>query len=259
MKKIIAISVLALLGFTGAYKANAQLHNMGLQMSMIWPKGNDYGKNFNSLYGGLFYEYRFQGKDEDVNELMDHFGLEFGINYTEFIFKKSNYDLTNVANINLYKPFFEEISNVNPPRVYTRYAKSSNKGVNFYAAPKAYLTIYPDLVEMYLMGKVGYQYLKGKGTLESKIPDVSLTSSVSSSQLYFGAFLGFEVKLGTVSVGTNFGFDNNTPQTIMNEQKFSNPFDNGNIKPLVPFKTNDKIWGNLVLEFKVKAQLNGKD
>ena len=92
MKKIIAISVLALLGFTGAYKANAQLHNMGLQMSMVWPKGNDVAKSgFNSLYGGLFYEYRFTGVDIDKNELRDHFGLEFGLNYTEFI-KKGNVD-----------------------------------------------------------------------------------------------------------------------------------------------------------------------
>lgn len=253
MKKIIAISVLALLGFTGAYKANAQLHNMGLQMSMIWPKGNDYGKNFNSLYGGLFYEYRFQGKDEDVNELMDHFGLEFGINYTEFIFK-NNWDLQkfgeNNSSITDYVNFF----GTNRP-----YTKHSNKGVNFYAAPKVYVTIYPELVEMYLMGKVGYQYLNTSGTMTA---NNALTpwkaQGGTNNKIFVGAAVGFEVKLGTVSVGTNLGFDNNSPSSIMKKEVYKQSGVNTPLE-IYPFKKMDKMWGNLVLEFKVKAQLNGKD
>jgi hypothetical protein len=251
MKKIIAISVLALLGFTGAYKANAQLHNMGLQMSMIWPKGNDYGKSFNSLYGGLFYEYRFQGKDEDVNELMDHFGLEFGINYTEFIFK-NNWD----------KSFGETSSNLDYISFFGTnkpFTKHSNKGVNFYAAPKVYVTIYPELVEMYLMGKVGYQYLNSSGSItpnNGAAPWAAVGGT--NNKLFVGAAVGFEVKLGTVSVGTNLGFDNNSPSSIMKNEVYKQSGVNTPLE-IYPFKKMDKMWGNLVLEFKVKAQLNGKD
>lgn len=253
MKKIIAISVLALLGFTGAYKANAQLHNMGLQMSMIWPKGNDYGKSFNSLYGGLFYEYRFQGKDEDVNELMDHFGLEFGINYTEFIFK-NNWDLQKFGESSLSISNYSDFFGVNNP-----YIKHSNKGVNFYASPKVYVTIYPELVEMYLMGKVGYQYLNSSGSITPSNGTAHWKADGgTSNKIFMGAAVGFEVKLGTVSVGTNLGFDNNSPSSIMKNEVYKQPGVTAPVE-IYPFKKMDKMWGNLVLEFKVKAQLNGKD
>ena len=97
MKRLLLLSLVGIVGLLGAGKANAQLHNMGLQMSMVNPKGSDAAKRgFNSLYGGLFYEYRFTGADIDKNELRDHFGLEFGLNYTEFI-KKGNWDLSKYA------------------------------------------------------------------------------------------------------------------------------------------------------------------
>ena len=258
MKKLLAISCLGLFGLVGAYKANAQLHNMGLQMSMVWPKGGGYTKDFNSLYGGLFYEYRFQGADEDVNEAIDHFGLEFGLQYTEFIFKKSNFDLTNVSGINNFSGFFNYVPNpTNPSSSYiiSNQVKSSNKGANFYIAPKYYVTIYPDLVEMYISGRVGFQYLHGSGSLGT-VSNVNITTSNNHSNFYYGGSLGVEVKLGTVFVGTNFGVDSNSPQKIMNKQEFFVPNGTSSIKA---FTSMDKIWGNLVLEFKVKALLNAKD
>lgn len=250
MKKFFTILVLTAFGLAGVYKANAQYHNMGVQMDMVWPKGGGNTKAFNSLYGGFFYEYRFRGADVDVAELKDHFGIEFGINYTEFLFKK-NWDLmkfgANNSSITSYVPLFGS----NSP--YVRY---NNKGANLYVAPKFYVTVYPELVEMYLMGKVGYQYLNSSGKISSSTSNVSWsTESSNSNKMFLGAFVGFEVKLGTVFVGTNFGFDTNAPYKVMKNATFKQPGVNSPVE-IYPFKNMDKMWGNLVLEFKVKALLN---
>ncbi|WP_320053914.1 hypothetical protein [uncultured Acetobacteroides sp.] len=247
MKRLLLFSLVGIVGMLGAGKAHAQLHNMGLQMSIVNPKGDANNKGgFNSLYGGLFYEYRFTGVDVDKNELRDHFGLEFGLNYTEFI--KKGTESVPSSNQAFYT-YFTEING----RPYAS-VKSNNKGVNFYAAPKYYVTVYPELVELYVMGKVGLQYLNGDNTASAK-----LSKTVSATNLFYGASLGLEVKLGTVFVGVNYGFDTNSPEKIM--KKVGYDFPNaapGVIPQYKPFNNYD-LWGNTVLEFKIKALLNAKD
>ena len=241
MKRILVLSLIGIVGLLGAGKAHAQLHNMGLQMSMVWPKGNDMAKSgFNSLYGGLLYEYRFTGADIDKNELRDHFGLEFGLNYTEFI-KKGNIDILKSTD-----PFYYYASG--------QTFRSGNKGVNFYTAPKFYVTVYPELVELYVMGKVGLQYLNGSNTVGSQ-----LSKTVSATNLFVGAAVGFELKLGTVFVGANFGYDTNGPKKVMEKVGFDLPnAQPGVIPQFKPFQNNNP-WGNAVLEFKIKALLNAQD
>lgn len=243
MKRILVLSFVGILGLIGAGKASAQLHNMGLQMSIVHPKGNDNDKTgFNSLYGGLFYEYRFTGIDIDKNELRDHFGVEFGINYTEFI-KKGNVPVG--AEYPAFQTYFPN-SQAN--------VRSGNKGVNFYTAPKYYVTLYPELVEMYVMGKVGVQYLKGTNTAGEQF-----NKSVSGTNFYYGASVGFEVKLGTVFVGMNYGVDTNSPEKIMKKVGYDLPnAAPGVVPPYKPF-ANYNLWGNTVLEFKIKALLNSQD
>lgn len=239
MKRILAISFLGIIGLLGASTANAQLHNMGLQLSKVWPKG-DNSRGFNSLYGGIFYEYRFAGEDIDKNELRDHFGLEFGLNYTEFI-RKGNVIATTVPDA--FKPY-----------AFGQGFRSSNKGVNFYTAPKFYVTLYPELIELYVMGKVGMQYLSGSNSIGDQ-----LKKNVNATSIFAGAAVGFELKLGTVFIGTNFGFDTNGAQKAMEKAKFDLPnAAPGIIPPYEPFKSNNP-WGNMVFEFKIKALLNSKE
>ena len=251
MKRLLLLSLVGIVGLLGAGKANAQLHNMGLQMSMVNPKGAESAKGgFNSLYGGLFYEYRFTGADIDKNELRDHFGLEFGLNYTEFI-KKGNWDLSKYATG--YDPSYYSFFNTNSP-----YTRSSNKGVNFYGAPKYYVTIYPELVELYVMGKVGLQYLSSSGSISALSGNSWKASSSSNTNFFVGAALGFEVKLGTVFLGLNYGFDTNSPKKAMEKQSYTPPIQGTPIK-VKPYGNMDKLWGNGVLEFKIKALLNAQD
>ena len=252
MKRLFLFSLVGIVGLLGAGKANAQLHNMGLQMSMVWPKGNDVAKSgFNSLYGGLFYEYRFTGVDIDKNELRDHFGLEFGLNYTEFI-KKGNVDPSIVpAAFTLYAT---EQSPMPPYSAIGKSYRSGNKGVNFYTAPKFYVTVYPELVELYVMGKVGLQYLNGSNSVGDQ-----LKKDVNATNLFVGAAVGFELKLGTVFVGANFGYDTNGAKKAMEKVSFSHPSATEYFNPqFKPFQNNNP-WGNAVLEFKIKALLNSKD
>jgi len=251
MKRILVLSFVGILGLIGAGKASAQLHNMGLQMSIVHPKGNDIAKSgFNSLYGGFFYEYRFTGVDIDKNELRDHFGVEFGVNYTEFI-KNSSWDLSKYAAG--YDPSYVSMFNSNSP-----YVRSRNKGVNFYTAPKYYFTLYPELVEMYVMGKAGVQYLKSSGSIEAQNGNSWTAESSSNTNFFYGAALGFEVKLGTVFVGMNYGFDTNSPQKTMEKQSFTPPIPGTAIR-VKAFENMNNIWGNTVLEFKIKALLNSQD
>jgi hypothetical protein len=252
MKRILSITILAMFGLVGAFKANAQLHNMGLQMDMVWPKGGGNTKDFNSLYGGFFYEYRFTGKDIDVKELRDHFGLEFGLNYTEFIYK-SNLNLANTAESNFPNLNYSAIfGNSNP------YTKANNKGLNFYLSPKYYMEVYPDLVEFYIAGKVGLQYLNTGGSINGSNNIEYSAKSGSKFTPFLGASMGFEVKLGTVFVGTNFGFDTNSPSRAMKNMTYNQPNVSQPIS-ISPFKKMDQSWGNLVLEFKVKALLNSRE
>lgn len=251
MKRLLLFSLVGIVGLLGAGKAHAQLHNMGLQMSIVNPKGNDDAKKgFNSLYGGLFYEYRFTGADVDKNELRDHFGVEFGLNYTEFI-KKGNWDLSKYATG--YDLSYYSFFNTNSP-----YIRSSNKGVNFYGAPKYYITVYPELVELYVMGKIGLQYLNSSGTISALGNNSWKASNSNNTNLFFGAALGFEVKLGTVFVGANFGFDTNSPKKAMEKQSYVPPIQGTPIK-VNSFGNMGSLWGNSVLEFKIKALLNAKD
>ena len=241
MKRLLLFSLVGIVGLLGAGKAHAQLHNMGLQMSIVNPKGNDDAKKgFNSLYGGLFYEYRFTGADVDKNELRDHFGVEFGLNYTEFI-KKGTMNVEGIG------------SNTS--------VRSSNKGANLYVAPKYYMTIYPDLVELYAMGKAGFQYLNCSGSIAPSNNYNNISSSAlskNSATFFVGASLGLEVKLGTVFVGANFGFDTNSIQRVIKDQEYKNPLFPGNAN-VKPFANLGNLWGNTVLEFKIKALLNAKD
>jgi hypothetical protein len=251
MKRFLVLSLVGIIGLLGAGKASAQLHNMGLELSKVWPKGSDDAKSgFNSLYGGLFYEYRFTGTDVDKNELRDHFGLEFGLNYTEFI-KKGNWDLSKHATG--YDPSFYSFFNTNTP-----YIRSSNKGFNFYGAPKYYITVYPELVELYVMGKVGLQYLNSSGSISALGNNSWKASNSNNTNLFLGAALGLEIKLGTVFVGANFGFDTNSPKKAMEKQSYVPPIQGTPIK-INPFGNMGSLWGNSVLEFKIKALLNSKD
>jgi hypothetical protein len=241
MKRLLLFSLVGIVGLLGAGKAHAQLHNMGLQMSIVNPKGDDNNKRgFNSLYGGLFYEYRFTGADIDKNELRDHFGLEFGLNYTEFIKRGT------LGTLNQTDPFAPYASNKN--------FRSSNKGVNFYAAPKFYVTVYPELVELYVMGKAGMQYLNSSNSVGEQ-----LEKTKGATNLFVGASLGFEVKLGTVFVGVNYGFDTNSPATTMKKVAFDHPAAGVGFNPQFKPFSNYDLWGNTVLEFKIKALLNAKD
>jgi hypothetical protein len=245
MKRILVLSFVGILGLIGAGKASAQLHNMGLQMSIVHPKGNDIAKSgFNSLYGGFFYEYRFTGVDIDKNELRDHFGVEFGVNYTEFI-KHGN--LGGFVLTGTPTDAFESFAN-------KKSFRSGNKGVNFYAGPKYYVTLYPELVEMYVMGKVGLQYLSSSNTVGEQ-----LSKTMNSTNFFYGASLGFEVKLGTVFVGVNYGFDTNSPSTTMKKVTFDHPAAGNGFNPQYKPFANDNLWGNTVLEFKIKALLNSQD
>ncbi len=251
MKRLLLLSLVGIVGLLGAGKANAQLHNMGLQMSMVNPKGSDAAKRgFNSLYGGLFYEYRFTGADIDKNELRDHFGLEFGLNYTEFI-KKGNWDLSKYAT-SKYSGFDAFFGN-NSPAI-----RSSNKGVNFYTAPKFYVEVYPELVELYVMGKVGLQYLSSSGSIAALNNQSWKAKSSSNTNFFVGAAVGFELKLGTVFVGANFGFDTNSPKKAMEKQTYTPPIEGSPIT-INPFGKMGNLWGNSVLEFKIKALLNAQD
>jgi hypothetical protein len=250
-RNLLLISAVALLLVLGAGSASAQLHNMGLQISKVWPKGNEASSTgFNSLYGGLFYEYRFTGEDVDKNELRDHFGLEFGINYTEFI-KKGNWNLTKYATN--YDPSYNSFFTSSSP-----YIRSSNKGVNFYAAPKFYVTVYPELVELYVMGKVGMQYLSSSGTISGVNGNSWTASSSNNTSFFAGAALGLEIKLGTVFIGANYGFDTNSPQKVLEKQSYVPPIQGTPIK-INPFGKMENLWGNTVFEFKIKALLNARD
>lgn len=253
MKKILLLSVFGFLCLFSSFNAKAQLHNMGVDMSILWPQGG-FRHDFNSLYGGFFYEYRFQGEDIDVNEFIDHIGLECGIQYTEFLFKNNYWDVRGSSN-------YEVIPRIKESDYLTR-VRSNNKGFNLYLAPKYYFTLYPELLEGYVMGKLGYQYLNGKGTLKpvnalANQPD--LTSSVNSNSIFFGGFVGVEVKLGSVFVGANFGIDSNSAYSVMKKQTFKPEFAAPNITGCDAFKGIDKMKSNLILEFRVKALLNGED
>ena len=251
MKRLLLLSLVGIVGLLGAGKANAQLHNMGLQMSMVNPKGAESAKGgFNSLYGGLFYEYRFTGADIDKNELRDHFGLEFGLNYTEFI-KKGEINPAIVPTP--FIPYATEPLSVSPYIIGKSY-RSSNKGVNFYTAPKFYVEVYPELVELYVMGKVGLQYLNGSNTVCDQ-----LKKDVSATSFFVGAAVGFELKLGTVFVGVNYGYDTNGPKKVMEKVGYDLPNAQPGVVPqFKPFQKNNP-WGNGVLEFKIKALLNAQD